>query len=155
MNRVGCVLPVLLFTGLQTFGMPVFSASELASARVSVVPAVTINQQAEIDFGQLNNVNGICTMSTGGALSGSEGMDCNGAETPGLFTVSGLNGAAVSISVSHGQLPGIAFTPQILGGASQVLVNGSIDVTVVGSLELNNTSDGDKNISYIISANYE
>ena len=66
-----------------------FAASELATARVSILPALTVSQQTEIDFGFLNNANGTCSMAANGQLSGSTGLDCNGVASPGIFSVSG------------------------------------------------------------------
>lgn len=135
--------------------MPVLAATELASAHVEIVPAIDISEQNQIDFGTLSNIDGICTMSAGGTLSGSAGMDCSGAQTPGLFTISGLDGATVNISVSQGNSGGITFIPTLLGGGNRSLDGGSINVTVLGSLELNNASEGEKDISYTLTANYE
>lgn len=153
MRKVAVV--IALVTGLGLLSPPVMAASELASARVSIVPAININEEAEIDFGQLSNIDGTCYMSSGGTLSGTTGMDCVGSQAPGVFSISGLIGAVINISVTQGSIDGVTFDPVIDGELSRTLANGSTTVTILGSLTLNNALDGDKNISYTFTANYE
>lgn len=148
-------LLVVLAEGLCLLSQPVIAASELASARVSIVPAINISEDAEIDFGQLSNIDGTCYMSNDGSLSGTTGMDCVGNQAPGVFSISGLNGAVINISVSQGSIDGVTFNPVIDGELSRTLEGGSTTVTILGSLTLNNALDGEKNISYTFTANYE
>ena len=131
------------------------AATEVANARVQIVPAINISQDTEVDFGTLNNVNGTCAMSVGGDLSGTSGMDCAGTQTPGQFTIGGASGSVVTIAVTQGQLGGVTFNPVIAGSNSRTLEEGSTTVTVIGNVVLQDATDGDKNISYTFTANYE
>ncbi len=145
----------LLLVGGSCLNQSVLAASEIGNARVQIVPAININQESEIDFGQLSNVDGTCIMSSGGSLSGTAGMDCAGDQVPGVFSISGANGAVISLSVTQGSTDGVVFNPVIDGSISRTLANGLTTVTILGSLILNNAIDGDKNISYTLTANYE
>lgn len=149
------VLLVALVEALCLLSQPALAASELASARVSIVPAINISEETEIDFGQLSNIDGTCFMSSDGTLSGTTGMDCVGSQAPGVFSISGLSGAVINISVSQGSIDGVTFDPVIDGELSRTLEGGSTTVTILGSLTLNNALDGDKNITYTFTANYE
>ncbi len=133
----------------------VMAANEIATARVQIVPAINITEQTEIDFGTLSNIDGTCTMSSGGSLSGTAGMECAGDEVPGQFNISGLDGAVISLSVTQGFSQGVTFQPVIDGSNSRTLEGGVTTVVILGSLTLNNAQDGEQNISYTLTANYE
>ena len=131
------------------------AASTLAFAKVNLVPAINIEQTAEIDFGTLHNVDGVCHMGNGGSLSGTSGMDCAGTETPGEFTVTGQDGASIVVSVTPGTANGITFTPALNGSPTRTLESGTAQIVVLGALHLNGASDGLNTISYTVTANYE
>ena len=143
-----------LIAGLS-LSSAVFAASAVGHAHVVIVPAIHINEISAVNFGQLSNVNGTCSMSANGDLVGTAGMDCAGSETPGKFTVSGLEGAVVTINVEQGFDGGVTFHPIVDGSANRTLVDGTAEITVRGDLVLDNAIDGEKNINYRFTANYE
>lgn len=136
-------------------GSQAHAANLAAHAKVVLLPAIQIDEQNEIDFGTLSNVDGTCQMAADGSLSGTEGMSCTGTETPGQFTISGQNDAIINLAVATGEAAGITFTPVIDGNSSRALENGSTQITILGSLTLNNASEGANTISYTLTANYE
>lgn len=140
---------------LSSASFSVLAVSEIASARVEIVPAINISEENEIDFGRISNVDGTCIMSAGGSLNGSAGMECTGSQTPGEFLVSGLSGAVLSISVTQGSIDGVTFNPTLPNGSSITLIGGSQRVTILGSIQLADAIEGNKNITYTFTANYQ
>ena len=132
-----------------------YAASEIANARVEILPALGINQATQVDFGRLHNANGSCTMNSAGELTGPTEMACSGTRTAGVFTISGANGATIIVSTTQGSSGGVTFQPQVAGGPSHVLDNGQATVTIGGSLTLESATEGIKNITYTFTANYQ
>ena len=140
-----------------------FAAEQTGTARIElvgggggIVDPIEITEVTEIDFGLLANVNGICTMSSGGVLSGPAGMNCNDTETPGEFLLTGTDGAVVEIDVTGGQtVDGVTFNPALDGDALRALSGGNTTVNVVGNIELNNATSGVKDIPYTFTVNYQ
>ncbi|MFK7733560.1 MAG: DUF4402 domain-containing protein [Pseudomonadales bacterium] len=126
----------------------------IATAKVEILPALDVRQETAIDFGQIRNSSGTCTMSANGALSGTDGMECTGQETPGSFVVTGTQGNIIDVSVTGGSEDGVFFAPRIDGSKQRALANGIARVTILGSLQLDQTSPGTKQISYTFTANY-
>ena len=131
------------------------AASETANARVEILPALSISQATQVDFGQLHNANGDCIMSATGELSGSPEMACTGTRTPGIFTISGTTGSTIIVSTTQGSSGGVTFQPEIAGGSNHLLDNGQAIVTVGGRLTLDSASEGIKSIAYTVTANYQ
>ncbi len=103
----------------------------LATAKVVILPALDVRQETAIDFGQIRNTSGTCTMGANGVLSGTEGMECTGTETPGTFIVSGSAGNIIDVSVTGGSEDGVFFAPRINGSKQRALGNGMARVTVI------------------------
>jgi len=123
---------------------------------VEIVSAITITEVEQIDFGQIINLDGTCTMSSGGSLSGTVGMGCTGSETPGSFDITGTSGAVVDVSVTAGAtIDGVTYNPNIDGALSRTLTGGSATINVIGNIQLNSASDGVKDIAYTFTANYQ
>ncbi|MFK8020782.1 MAG: hypothetical protein AB8B86_13500 [Pseudomonadales bacterium] len=151
--KTKATLTTLLFP-LLCLSVDAAAGGLAASASVEILPAIDIEQKTIIDFGQLRNTNGTCVMSSGGQLSGSDGMDCTGSETPGAFVVSGRADSIVNVSVSPGSMDGVFFEPKVEGGQSRSLTNGASTITVLGSLRIKDSAPGKKSISYTFTANY-
>ncbi|MEM8499197.1 MAG: hypothetical protein AAF542_14325 [Pseudomonadota bacterium] len=133
-----------------------FAADQAGNANVNIVSAITISEDREIDFGTIVNVNGTCTMASGGGLSGDAGMACTGTETDGLFTITGTSGAVVDISLSGGDGDSsVVYNPVLDGAVSRTLTGGTTTANVIGNIVLTDTSDGDKDIAYTFTANYQ
>lgn len=126
----------------------------VATAKVVILPALDVRQETAIDFGQIRNASGTCTMNANGRLSGTNGLECTGTETPGSFVVTGSADSMIDVSVTGGSQDGIYFAPRIEGSQQRALTNGVAKVIVLGSLELEQTSPGTKQISYTFTANY-
>ncbi|MEM8499195.1 MAG: hypothetical protein AAF542_14315 [Pseudomonadota bacterium] len=126
----------------------------VATAKVEILPALDVRQETAIDFGQIRNAPGTCTMSSNGALSGTDGLECAGTETPGSFVVTGSANSVIDVSVTGGSEDGVYFAPRIEGANQRALSNGVARIVVLGSLELEKTSPGTKQISYTFTANY-
>ena len=151
-NRIRLTLPLIALA----ISPSVIAADQSGNANVEIVSAITISEDTQIDFGQIINLDGTCTMSTGGALSGTAGMGCTGSETPATFTVSGTSGSVVDISVTAGaSVDGVSYAPVIDGLNTRTLVGGDATVDVVGSITLNSATDGIKDIAYTFTANYQ
>lgn len=133
-----------------------FAADQVGNANVEIVSAITISEDTQIDFGQIINVNGTCTMASGGTLSGTAGMGCTGTETPGVFTISGTSGAVIDVVVTTGStVDGVTYNPVIDGSLTRTLTGGSATVNVIGNVVLNAATDGVKDIAYTFTANYQ
>ena len=105
------------------------AADQTGNANVEIVSAITITEDTQIDFGQIINLDGTCTMSSGGSLSGTAGMGCTGTETPATFTITGTSGAVVDIAVAGGAtVDGVTYTPVIDGITARTLSGGSVSV---------------------------
>ncbi len=132
------------------------AADQTGNANVEIVSAITITEDTQIDFGQIINLDGTCTMSSGGSLSGTAGMGCTGTETPATFTITGTSGAVVNLAVANGAtVDGVSYFPVIDGPTSRTLSGGSVSVDVVGNISLSGASDGVKDIAYTFTANYQ
>ncbi|MFK8020784.1 MAG: hypothetical protein AB8B86_13510 [Pseudomonadales bacterium] len=133
-----------------------FAADQAGNANVDIVSAITIAETREVDFGTIVNVNGTCTMGSGGGLSGTAGMACSGTETDGLFTITGTTGSVVDISLSGGNSDAtLVFNPVLDGAVSRTLTGGTTTANIIGNIVLTDTSDGDKDIAYTFTANYQ
>lgn len=142
-----------LFAGVANW---VLAADQSGNANIEIVTAITITEDTQIDFGQIINADGTCTMSSGGSLSGTLGMGCTGVETPATFTVLGTSGAVVIINVAGGStLDGVTYNPVIDGSSARTLSGGSASVDVIGNVVLSGASDGVKDIPYTFTANYQ
>lgn len=141
---------IAVFTGAA------YAADQAGNANVEIVSAIVITETTEIDFGQIINVDGTCTMATGGSLSGTAGMGCSGTETAGQFEIAGTSGATVDVSVTAGSaVDGVTYNPVIDGAATRTLTGGTADVNVIGNIVLSSATDGVKDIAYTFTANYQ
>ncbi len=142
---------------LLLLSAPTSWALELAAnAKVTIVKAIDIAVVSELDFGTISELNGTCTMASSGALSGSDGQDCAGTSTPGLFQVAGANGQSIIMNVTAGAaVDGINFNPKIDGSVTRTLVDGTANIEIIGDLTLTDTTLGDKDIAYTVTANYQ
>lgn len=141
---------------LSTISNIALAADQAGNANVEIVSAITISEDTQIDFGQIINTDGTCTMATGGALSGTAGMGCTGSETPAAFTINGTTGAVVDIAVSAGAaVDGVTYNPVVDGILTRTLSGGSVTVNVIGNIVLSGASDGVKDIAYTFTANYQ
>ena len=137
--------------------IPSVSVAEqfIASAKVQITDSIEITQNAGLNFGQIEARNGVCSMSSGGVLDGSQGQTCSGQSSPGSFTISATTGRAVNFSVSaNGAVNGVTLQPQVDGSAMRVAESNTITLEVIGSLQLENATPGALSISYTLTANY-
>lgn len=130
-----------------------FSFNVLA-AKPSDPKPIVMTETTQIAFGLLSPENGICTMGSGGTLTGSAGQSCSGVGTPGEIDISGQNNLVVGISFTNGTQPGITFRPQV-DGPSSILVKGKTSFFVIGEMEFSGATEGSFGITYGITANYE
>ena len=129
------LLPLL--TVSLTWSATSQAADQTGNANVEIVSAIAITENTQIDFGQIINIDGTCTMSAGGALNGTSGMGCTGSETPAVFTINGTTGAVVDINLTAGAaVDGVTYNPIIDGSASRTLVGGTAIVNVIGNIVL-------------------
>lgn len=132
------------------------AADQAGNANVEIVSAIVISETTQIDFGQIINLDGTCTMASGGALSGTAGMGCTGTETAGVFNIAGTTGAVVDVSVTAGAaVDGVTYTPVVDGASTRTLVGGTANVSVIGNIALASATDGVKDIAYTFTANYQ
>ena len=149
------IVPLAAVAALSLSGVAL--ATDLASnANVEIVTAIAISEDTQIDFGLLTNEDGTCTMASGGALTGSAGQSCTGSATPGSFTVTGTAGKVVDLTLTAGAaVDGVTYNPVVDGSSAPTLTAGSATVAVIGNLVLASATDGDKNIAYTFTANYQ
>ena len=148
------VLAVAILFSFQTHTS--YSAEQTGTANVEIVSALSITEETELDFGQVVNVDGSCTMSSGGTLSGTAGMGCTGTETPGVMRVDGTVNAYVDASVTAGpSVDGVSFFPKIDGKTNRILSKGDAHFPIIGQIKLENATDGEKEIPYVFTANYQ
>lgn len=150
-NRVLAVAFVFSFQSLT-----IFAAEQTGTANVEIVSALSITEETEVDFGQVVNVDGTCSMASGGVLSGTAGMGCTGTETAGVIRVDGTVNAFVDARVSPGpEVDGVTFIPRIDGKTNRKLSKGDAHFPIIGDIVLSNATDGEKDIPYIFTANYQ
>ena len=149
------IVPLAAVAALSLSGVAL--ATDLASnANVEIVTAIAISEDTQIDFGLLTNEDGTCTMASGGALTGSAGQSCTGSATPGSFTVTGTAGKVVDLTLTAGAaVDGVTYNPVVDGSSAPTLTAGSATVAVIGNLVLASATDGDKDIAYTFTANYQ
>jgi len=154
MLRNFCVISLLLFHWV--ISTPAYSASYVAYAGVNLVKNIQVSEQQALNFGQISNLNGSCQMLQDGSLVASGAQTCNQTQNPGIFSISGSLDQAISISVSQGAtIPGVEFTPALVGSSNQQLTGGSTTIAVIGTLAINNAQQGNKAIPYIVTVNYQ
>lgn len=156
MNKMILTAAVAAFS----FSGAAMAATVTGNANVNIIPALSITETTEIDFGSIAAVDGTCTMDAAGALTASgpnaAQLNCNGTQTPATFTITGEAGEVVDVSVTAGAaVDGVTFNPAIEGSASPTLALGVAAVTVRGSIDLASATVGDKDISYTFTANYQ
>jgi len=125
------------------------------TSHAAKIKAISIEESVQINFGTIAADNGICTMQSGGTLSGSAGQFCSGIETPAEFIVGGTNGQIIELMVTGGSNLGVTFRPAIDGSSIITMQGSSTSVFIIGEIELNNVSQGNISIPYIFSANYQ
>jgi hypothetical protein len=134
----------------------VMAADQAGNANVEIVSAILISEDTQIDFGQIINIDGTCSMASGGLLSGTTGMGCTGTETSGVFSIAGTSGAVVDVSVTPGPaVDGVTYNPVVDGVFTRTLTGGAATVDVIGNIVLSSASDGVKDIAYTFTANYQ
>lgn len=145
----GCLIALLCSANV--------SAEVLVStAHVVIVPPIEITEVQQIDFGTLSSQDGTCDMGASGQLSGFSGQTCQTTRTPGIFSVKGFSDQLVLITVSGGAAQdGVTFTPQLVGGDTQTLTNGDLQVTVVGVLSLTSATVGSRALPYTLTVTYQ
>lgn len=156
MNKIILTAAVAAFS----FSGAALAATVTGNANVNIIPALSITETTEIDFGNIAAVDGTCTMDATGVLTGSgpnaADLNCTGSQTPATFTISGEDGEVVDVSVTAGAaVGGVTFNPVIDGSTSPTLALGVAAVTVRGSIDLASATVGDKNIAYTFTANYQ
>jgi hypothetical protein len=129
--------------------------AETGTAHVNILQALSLNETQTVEFNDVVNQDGSCTMAAGGALSGDNCVSDSG--TPGQFTITGTASKSVDIAVTAGSaVDGVTFTPVIEGGASSLALTGGADaVNIIGDVTLSGATDGAKNIAYTFTANYQ
>ncbi len=149
------IVPLAAVAALS-YGGVALATDQASNANVEIVTAIAISEDTQIDFGLLTNEDGTCTMASGGALTGSSGQSCTGSATPGSFTVTGTAGQVVDLTLTAGSaVGGVAYNPVVDGSSTPTLTAGSATVAVIGNLVLVSATDGDKDIAYTFTANYQ
>lgn len=115
---------------------------------------VQILEKRVVEFYNLTNENGICTMADNNRLTGSNGQTCSGKGKKGKLRIKGDVGATINISVLGSSSNGVTFRPRLVGPTTLILETKTI-VFIVGELELLNAPEGPIIFSYDITANYE
>lgn len=141
---------------LFLFPLSCFAINHSSYAYVEIVENLEMIEAQALNFGLIENIDGICVMASDGTLSGQNGQNCSGTSSPGEFTISGTSDQNIIVTVmaSNAQ-DGVAFTPEIDGANSRTLEGGSATVTVIGQLTLSDALIGGKSIEYTITANYQ
>jgi len=154
LNALSRFKPCPLLVGILVLFLNIWLIP-LSMAAAKLKP-LTIQEVISINFGVLVAEDGICTMSSGGVLSGSNGQTCSGVQTPAQFTVGGSNNRNVIIGVTSGSASGVTFNP-VVDGPSLITLSGggSIDVLVIGDLVVSNAAQGAIQVPYTFSVNYE
>ncbi len=126
-------------------------------ARVTVVDALSITEDTQINFGNVTPEASTCAMASGGAVSGTNSICTLGdTETPGSFTITGTDATIVLSTTASTSTNGIVYTPTVDGSSTPAISGGSVTVTLIGSLALDGTSTaGVTDIDYDLSANYQ
>lgn len=97
------------------------TANATATTNLKVVSGISIQNNANVDFGNIAQGQGTVTLSKNGGLSSSSGITSQTAGSAGKFTVSGFPTAAFSITASATALsagsgaPAINFAPVVYG----------------------------------------
>lgn len=129
------------------------ASADTFQAQVTILQSLAIAETTAVNFGNISNTDGICTMASGGGLSGTNG--CTGTATPGVFNVTGSD-VTIDLAVSPGAaVDGVTYTPAIDGSSTPTLSGGSTTVTVVGELSLASATAGAKAINFELTANYQ
>lgn len=117
---------------------------------------LTITEQLALDFGRVTNLDGTCSMSSTGTLTGSGAQDCFGTETPASFQIQGETNASFFISLVGSTTNGVTLSPIVEGGSSQILDgSGDLDITVYADLDFSSASaDGPVALTYTLTVSY-
>ena len=140
------------------------AASAPANATANIVQAITITENAVLNFGTI--VPGASassvTIDTGNVKTCGAGLTCSGSSVSGLFTATGTANQAVSISVGGATTltgPGTAMPlgSLTLSNATATLsAGGTTTFTVGGTLSVNaSQAAGVYNGTYTVNVNYQ
>lgn len=129
------------------------ASADIFQASVTVLETLAIAEDTAVNFGTISATDGLCTMASGGGLSGTNG--CTGTATPGSFTITGSD-VTIDLSVTPGAaVDGITYTPAVDGSLTPTLSGGTTTVTMIGALSLTAATSGVKSIDYDLTANYQ
>lgn len=141
------------------FSSSAFAATATGNAQVTILSAITLNEDQVVDFKSIPATDGVCTMAASGLLSGQCAGQPNG--TPGQFTITGSASQAVAISVGSGSTSGgvtykpiLASTGTATGSATLDLAGNTV-VNVIGDLTLLSATAGAKALTYVITVDYQ
>jgi hypothetical protein len=156
MKKLAATLALIASVG---FTSSVFAESTTGNAQVTILSAITFNEDQVVDFKYIPADNGVCSMAASGVLSGQCAGQPDG--TPGQFTVSGTPSQAIDISVGSGSTSGgVTYAPVLasngLTSATATLSGaGTSVVNVIGNLTLSSATAGAKALTYVITVDYQ
>lgn len=156
MKKLAAVIALLATAG---FSSSVLAATATGNAQVTILSAITFNENQVVDFKSIPADDGVCTMAATGVLSGQCAGQPDG--VPGQFTVTGSPSQAVNISVGSGSTSGgVTYNP-ILSSTGTATDSGTLDATgnvvvdVIGNLSLLTATAGAKALTYVITVDYQ
>lgn len=156
MKKLAAALALLATVG---FSSSVVAETATGNAQVTILSAITFNEDQVVDFKYIPADDGICTMAATGVLSGQCAGQPDG--TPGQFTVTGSAAQAIDISVGSGSTSGgVTYSPLLAStgttaGSTTLDASGNAVVNVIGSLSLASATAGAKALTYVITVDYQ
>ena len=157
MKKVALTL-ALIAAGLG-LNASAFAESTTGTAQVTILSAITFNEDQIVDFKYIPSDDGTCSMASSGVLSGQCAGQPDG--TPGQFTVSGTASQAIDVSVGAGTTSGgVTYSPLLASNgatADSTTLDGSGNkiVSVIGDLVLASATPGAKTLNYTITVDYQ
>ena len=161
MNMNKIILPLAAVSAFAMSNVALAANPETGNAKVLIVTALGVTETAEIDFGTITNEDGVCTMSSAGVVTNDGNQACSSSgNTIGSFDVTGTDDASVAITLTKSAaVGGVDYAPllssnDLTTGTITLSNTGTATVTVIGSITMTSATDGQRNIPYTFTANY-
>ena len=151
MTSLGATVAALTLTAAPAIAAPV-AANPVAQGRVNIQKALTLEGQADLDFGTVSvSGNGTASMDASGNISCTAFLACAATGTPALYKVTGSNNQVVNINKPDATLTntdgsGATLTLHLAGQNTVTLPNSGAagtTFTLGGSVDIaESTRDG-------------
>ena len=161
-NMIKAVLAGSAFAAMALATTAAQAATADGTASATILTQVTVSNTSALDFGTIaiGTSGGNVTISTAGARTCGSGLVCSGATTAAGFSVSGVTGQTVGVtvpgSVTLTETGGATMSATLSSSAASIVLDGTDAFTVGGVLGVGGTQTaGAYSGLFTVTVNYQ